>query len=190
MSIELVMPSNHLILYCPLLHLPSIFPSVRVFPMSRLFTSGTQGIWSSRFSISPSNVYSVSISFRIDRFDLLAVQGNFKNLLQHHSLKASTLWYSAFTVQLLHLCMTTGKTIVLTIWTFAGKVMSLLFNTLSRFVVAILSRSKCLNFMAAGTVRVDFEAQENEIWHCCCIFPIYLPWSDRTRCHDLKWDEL
>ena len=100
--------------------------------------------WSFRFSISASNEYSWLISFRIDRFDLLALQGTFKSLLQHHSLKTSILWCSAFTVQLSHLYMTPGKTTALTIWTFAGKVLSLLFNMLSRFVTAILSRSKHL----------------------------------------------
>ena len=121
-----------------------------------------------------------------DRSDLLAVQGTLKSLLQHHSLKASILQCSAFfMVQLAHLGMTTGKTIALTMWTFVGKVMSLLFITLSRFVIAFLAKSKRLNFMAAVTVRSDFEAQENKVCHYFHCFPIYLPWSDGTRCHDL-----
>ena len=134
MSIESVMPSNHLILCHPLLLLPSIFPATGSFPMSQLFTSGGQNYWS--FSISPSNEYSGLISFRIDWFDTLAVQQTFKSLLQHHSSKASILWRSAFfLVQLSHPYMNTGKTIALTRWTFADKVMSLLFDMLSRLVI-------------------------------------------------------
>ena len=143
MSIDLMMPSNHLIFCCPLL-LPSVFPSIRVF-FKELALIRWPKYWSFSFSISPSNEYSGLISFRIDWFDLLAIQGTLKSLLQHHSSKASILHHSAFfMVQLLHLYMTTGKIIALTIWTFAGKVMSLLFNTLSRFVIAFLSRSKHL----------------------------------------------
>ena len=139
MSIELVMPSNHLILCHPLL-LPSIFPSIIIF-----FNELAVGIkwpkyWG--FSISPSNEYSELISFRIDWLDLLAVQGTLKSLLQHHRSKASILWCSAFfRVQFSHPYMTTGKTIALTKWTFVGKVMSLLFNMLPRFVIAFLPRS-------------------------------------------------
>ena len=130
MSIESVMPSNHLILCHPLLLLPSIFPSIRVFSSESLLCIRWPKYWS--FSISPSNECSGLISFRIDWFDLLAVQGTLKSLLQHHSSKVSILQRSAFfIVQLLHLYMTTGKTIALTRWTFVGKVMSLLFNTLS-----------------------------------------------------------
>ena len=137
-----MIPSNHLILCCPLIFLPSIFPSTRVFPMSQLFTSGGQ-CWS--FSINPSNEYSGLISFRMDWFYLLAVQGTLKSLLQHHNPKASILWHSAFfTVQLSHLYMMTGKTTALTIWIFVGKVMSVFFNMLSRFVITFLSRSKHL----------------------------------------------
>ena len=134
MSIELVMPSNHLILCHPLLLLPSIFPSIRVFSNESLLLIRWPKYWSFSFSISPSNEYSGLISFRIDWFDLLAVQGTLKTLLQHQSLTASVLWCSAFfMVQLCHLYITTGKTIALTRWTFVGKVMSLLFNMLSRF---------------------------------------------------------
>ena len=113
--------------------------------MSRLFTSGSSRYWSFSFSISPSSEYSGLIPFRIDWFDLLAVQGTLKSLLQHHSSKASILWHSAFfTVQLSHPYTTTGKTIALTRWTFVGKVIPLLFNMLSRLVIAFLPRSKCL----------------------------------------------
>ena len=137
------MPSNHLLLCCPLFLLPSIFPRIRVFSKESVFHIRWPKYWS--FSISPSNEYSGLISFWIDWFDLFAVQGTLKSLLQHHSPKASILRCSAFfTVQLSHPYMTTGKTIALTRWTFVGKVMSLLFNTLSRFVIAFLPRSKCL----------------------------------------------
>ena len=139
------MPSSHLILCHPLLLSPSIFPSVRVFSSESALCIRWPKYWSLSFSISPSNEYSGLISFRIDWFYVLAVQETFKSLLQHHSSKASILWRSAFfTVQLSHPYMTTGKTIALTIRTFAGEVMSLLFNTLSRLVVAFLPRSKCL----------------------------------------------
>jgi len=128
------MPSNHLILYCPLLLLPSIFPSIRVFPnQSVLYIRGPKN-WSFSFCISPSSEYSELISFRIDWFDLLAVQGTLTSLLQHHSSKASILWHTAFfMVQFSHLYMTIGKTLALTIWNFVGKVMSLLLNILSRY---------------------------------------------------------
>ena len=140
MSIESVMSSNHLILCCPLLLLPSVFPSNESVLCIRW-----PNYWSFSFSISPSSEYSGLISFRIDRFDILAVQGTLKSLLQHHSSKASILWCSAFfIVQLSHPWLTTGKTIALTRWTFVGKVMSLLFNMLSRLVIAFLPRRKCL----------------------------------------------
>ena len=135
MSIESVMPSNHLIL-CrrPLLLLPSMFPRIRLFSNESLLCIRSPKYWSFSFSISPSNEYSGLISFRMDWLDLLAVQGTLKSLLQHHSFKASILQLSAFfIVQLSHPYMTTGKTIALTRWTFVGKVMSLLFNMLSRF---------------------------------------------------------
>ena len=143
MSIESVMPSNRLILCCPLLLLPSIFPSIRVFSNESVLQIKWPKYWS--FSISPSSEYSGLISFRIDWLDLLAVQGALKSLLQHHSSKASVLQHSTlFIVQLSHPYVTTGKNIALTRWTFVGKVMSLLFNMLSRFVIAFLPRSKCL----------------------------------------------
>ena len=131
MSIESVMPSNHLILCCPLLILPSIFPSIRVFSNESVLLIRWPKYWNFSFSISPSNEYSGLISFRIDLLDLLAVQGTLKSLLQHHSSKASILRRSAFfTVQLSHPYTTTGKTIALTRSAFVGKVMSLLFNML------------------------------------------------------------
>ena len=139
-SIELVMPSNHLILCRPLLLLPSIFPSIRVFSNELVLRIRWPKYWSFSFSISPSNEYSGLISFRMDWLDLLAVQGTLRSLLQHHSSKASILRRSAFfIVQLSHPYMTTGKTIALTRWTFVGKVMSLLFNMLSRLVIALRS---------------------------------------------------
>ena len=142
MSIESVTPSNHLILCHPLLLLPSIIPSIRVFSSELALCIRWPKYWSFSFSISVSNEYSWLISFRIDWFDLLAVQGTFKSLLPHHSLKSSILWCSAFfMVQLLHPYMIIGKTIALTTWTFVDKVMSLLFNMLSRFVIAFLQRS-------------------------------------------------
>ena len=145
MSIALVMPSNHLILCCPLLLLPSIFPSTRVFSNESLLYIRWPKDWSFSLSISSSNKYSGMIFFRIDWLDLLAVQGTLKSLLQHHSSKASILWRSAFfMVQLSHPYMTTGKTIALTIWTFVGKVVSLLFNLLPRLVIAFLPRNKHL----------------------------------------------
>ena len=141
MCIESVMPSNHLILSRPLLLLPSIFPSIRVFSNESVHRIRWPQYWSFSFSINPSNEYSGLTSFRIDWFDL-AVQGTLQRLLQHHSSKASILLHSAFfMVQLLY---STGKTIALTIQTFVGKAMSLLFNTLSRLVIAFLPRSKRL----------------------------------------------
>ena len=140
---ELVMPSNHLILCHPLLLLPSIFPSIRVFSNESALCIRWPKYWSFSFNIRPSN--PGLISFRMDWLDLLAVQGTLKSLLQHHSSKASILWHSAFfTVQLSHPYMTTGKTIALTRRTFVGKVMSLLFNMLSRLVITFLPRSKHL----------------------------------------------
>ena len=145
MSIESVMPSNHLILCCLLLLLPSIFPSIRVFSKELALHIMWPKYWSFSFNISPSNDHSGLISFRMDWLDLLAVQGTRKSLLQHHSSKASILQCSAFfMVQLSHPYMSIGKTIALTRQTFVGKVMSLLFNMLSRFVIAFLPRSKCL----------------------------------------------
>ena len=145
MSIKSVMPSNHLILCCPLLLLPPIPPSIRVFSNESALHIRWPKYWSFNFNISPSNEHPGLISFRMDWLDLLAVQGTLKSLLQHHSSKASILRCSTFfIVQLSHPYMTTGKTIALTRWTFVDKVMSLLFNMLSRLVITFLPRSKCL----------------------------------------------
>ena len=145
MSIESVMPSNYLILYCPLLLLPSIFASIEVFSNESVFRIMWPNYWSFSFSISPSNEYSGLIPFRIYRFDLLVVQGTLKGLLQHHSSKASILQCSAFfIVQLSHPYMTIGKTIALIRWKIVGKVMPLLLNMLSRLVITSLPRSKRL----------------------------------------------
>ena len=145
MSIELVMPSNHVILCRPLLLLPSIFPSIRVFSNESALRISWPKVWSFSFNISPCNEYSRLIFFKMDWLDLLAVQGTLKSLLQHHSSKASIFWCSAFfTVQLTLLYMTTGKTIAWTRLTFVDKVMILLFNMLSRLVITFLPRSKRL----------------------------------------------
>ena len=164
------MPSYHLVLCHPLLLLPSVFPSIWVFSNELALCIRWPKYWS--FSFSPFNVCSGLISFRIDWFDLPAVQWTLKSLLQHHTSKASILWHSAFFMvhlshpHLSHSYMTTEKTITLTRQTFIDKVMSLLFNTLSRFVTAFLPRSKCLTFMAAVTIFNVFGAQENKICHC------------------------
>ena len=156
------MPSSHLILCRPLLLLPSIFP--RVFSNESVLPIRWPKYWSFSFSISPSNEYSGPISFRMDWLDLLAVQGTLKSFLQHRSSKVSILQHSTFfTVQLSHPYMTTGKTIALPRWTFVGKVMSLLFNMLSRLVITFLPRSKHLNFMAAVTICSDFGAPQNKV---------------------------
>ena len=145
MSIVSVMPSNHLILCCPLLLLPSIFPSIRVFSNESTLCIRWPKYWSFSFNIRPTNEHPGLTSFRMDWLDLLAVQGTLKNLLQHHSSKALILWHSAFfIVQLSHPYMITGKTIALTRWTFVGKVMSLLLNMLFRLVITFLPRSKRL----------------------------------------------
>ena len=148
MSIELVMASSHLILCHPLLLPPSIFPSIRAFSNESAFHIRWPKYWSFSFSISPSNEYSGLISFMMDLLDLLAVQGTLKSLLQHHSSKASILRCSAFfIVQLSHPYMITGKTTALTRWMFVGKIMSLLFNMLSRLVITFLPKSKNILFI-------------------------------------------
>ena len=145
MSIELVIPSNHLILSHPLILLPSIFPSIRVFSNESALCIRWPKYWSFSFSISPSNEHSGPISLRMDWLQLLAVQGTLKNLLQHHSSKASILQRSAsFMLQLSHPYITTGKTIALTRWAFVSKAIALLVNMLSRLVITFLPRSKCL----------------------------------------------
>ena len=179
------MPSNHVILCHPLLLPPSIFPGIRDFSKESVLPIKWPKYWSFSFSISPFNVYSGLTFFRIDWLDLLAVQGTLKSLLQHHSSKASMIRCSAFfMVQLSHPYMTTGKTIALTKWTFVGKVMSLLFNMLSRLVITCSKDQVSLNFMAAVNISSDFGAQKNKVCQC---FPIYFPWSDGTRCHDLRF---
>ena len=169
------MPSNHLILCPPLLLLPSIFPSIRVFSNESALRLRWPKYWS--FSISPSNEYSGLISFRIDWFNLFAVQGTFKSLLQYHSLKTSIFQRSAFfIVQLSHPYMTTRKTIALTRWTFVEKVMSLLFNMLSSLVMTFLSRSKyVLISWLQSPSAVILEPPKNKACHCFHCFPIYLP---------------
>ena len=162
------MPSSHLILCCPLLLLPSIFPSIRVFSNESTLRMRWPNYWSFGFSISPSNEHPGLISFRIDWLDLLAVQGTLKSLLQHHSSKASFLWHSVFfIVQLSHPYMTTGKTIALTRQTFVGKVVSLLFNMLSRLVIAFLPRSKhILNSWLQSPSTVILEPKKIHCFHC------------------------
>ena len=165
MSIESVMPSNHLILCRPLLLLTPIPPSIRVFSNESTLHIRWPKYWNFSFSIIPSKENPGLISFRMDWLDLLTVQGTLKSLLQYHSSKASILWLSAvFTVQLSHPYMTTGKTIALTRRTFVDKVMSLFFNTLSRLVITFLTRSKRLfHFMAAITICSDFGAPKNKV---------------------------
>ena len=189
MSIESVTPSNHLILCWPLLLLPSIYLSIKVFSNESVLRIRWPNCWSFSSSISPSNKYSGLISFRMDWFGLLAVQGSLKSLFQHHSPNAYILGCSAFfIVRLLHPYMTTGKTIALTRWTFVGKVMSLLFNMLSRLVITFLPRSKRLLISwLKSPSAVILEPPQNEVWHCFHCFPIYFLWSDGTRCHDLRF---
>ena len=171
------MPSNHLILCHPLLLLPSIFPSIRVFSNKSTLQIRWPKCWSFSFSISPSNEHPGLISFRMDWLDLLAVQGTLKSLFQHHSSKASILRCSAFfVVQLSHPYMTTGKTIALTRWTFVGKVISLLFNMLSRLVITFLPRSKRLLISwLQSPSAVILEHPQNKVCHCFHCFPIYFP---------------
>ena len=159
------MPFNHLILCHPGLLLPLIFLSIRVFSNESALHIRWPKYWSFSFSISSSNEYSELISFRFDLFDLFAVQGTLKSLLQHHISTVSVLWHSAFfMVQPSHTYTTSGKTTALTIQTFVSKVISLLFNKLSRYVIAILPTSKCLNFVAAVTIHaLILEPKKNEI---------------------------
>ena len=172
--IESVMPSNHLILCCPLLLLTSIFPSIRVFSNESALRIRWPLFWSLSFSISPSNEYLGLISLRIDWFDFLVVQGTLKSLLQHHSLKASILRCSAFfMVQLSHLYMTPGKIITLTICTFHGKVMFLLFNMLSSFVIAFLPKSKhVLISWLQSPSAVTLESPASLLLRLLCLSPL------------------
>ena len=189
MSIELVMPSIHLILCHPLLLLTPIPPSIRVFSNESALHMRWPKYWSFSFSISPSNEHPGLMSFRTDWLDLFAVQGTLKSLIQHHSSKASILQCSAFfIVQLSHPYMTTGKTIALTRCTFVGKIMSLLCNMLSRLVITFLARSKHLLISwLQSPSAVILEPPKIKVWHCFHCFPIYLPWSDGARCHDLSF---
>ena len=172
------MPSNFLILYCPILLQPSIFPSVRVFSNESVLHIRWPKYWSFSFNISPSNEYSGLISFRMDWLDLLAVQGTLKSLPQHHSSKASILWHSAFfIIQLSHPYMTTGKTIALTSWTFVSKVMSLLFNMLPMSVITFLPRSKRLLISwLQSPSAVILESKKNKV----TVFIVY-----PSICHEV-----
>ena len=187
MSIESVMPSNHLILCHPLL-LPSVSSNIRVFSSESTLYITRPKYWSFSFSISPSNEYSGLISFRINWFDLLAVQGTHKSLLEQCYSKASILQRSAFfMVQFSHPYMTTGKNIALTRWIFVSKVIYLLFNVLSRFVIAFLPRSKCLLIswlQWPSAVILEPKKIKSVHFHC---FPNYSWWSDGTGCHDLSF---
>ena len=171
------MPSSHLILCCPLLLLPPIPPSIRVFSNESTLHTRWPKYWSFSFSIIPSKEHPGLISFRMAWLDLLAVQGILKSLLEHHSSKASTLQCSAFfTVQLSHAYMTTEKTIALTRRSFVGKVMSLLFNMLSRLVITFLPRGKCLLISwLHSQSAVILEPPKNKVSHCFHCLPIYLP---------------
>ena len=174
------MPSNHLVLCRPLL--PSIFPSIRVFSNESALRIRWPKYWSFSFNISPSNEHPMI--FRMDWLDL-AVQGTLKSLLQYHSSKASILWCPVFfMVQLSHPYMTTEKNTALTIQTFVSKVMSLLFNMLSRFVIVFLPRSKHLLISWLVTICCDFGAWKDKVCYC---FPTYLPGSDENWCHDLHF---
>ena len=184
--IKSAMPSSHLILCCPLLLLPSSFPSIRVFSNESTLHIRWPKYWSFSLSISPSSEHPGLISFRMDWLNLFAVQGTLKSLLQHHSSKASILWYSAFfTVQLSHPYMTTGKTIALTRWTFVGKVMSLFFNMLSRLVITFLPRSKHLLIswlQSPSAVILESKKIKSDSFHCLPhLFPMrwwyQMPWS-------------
>ena len=172
LSIESVMPCNHLILCRPLLLLSTIFPSIRVFSNESALHIRWPKYWSFSFNISPSNEHPGLISFRMDLLDLLAVQGTLKSVLQHHSSKAPILQCSAFIiVQLSHPCMTTGKTVALTRWILVDKMMSQLFNMLSRLVITFLPRSKCLLISwLQSPSAVILEPPQNKVSHC---FPIF-----------------
>ena len=187
MSIESVIPSNHLILCRPFLLLPSIFPSIRFFSSEFVFHIRWPKCWSFSFSISPSNEYSGLISFRIDWLIFLESKG-LNSLLQHHSSKASILCHSAFfIVQHSHPYMSTEETTALTRQSFVGKVMSLCFKMLSRFLIAFLPRNKCLLISWLQSPSAVILEPKKIVCHCFLCFPIYLPWSDGPRCHDLSF---
>ena len=181
MSIESVMPSHHLILCCPLLLLPSIFPSIRVFSNESVLHIRWPNYWNFSFSSSPPNKYSGLISFRIDWFDLLAVQGILKSLLQHHNSKASVLWHpDFFMVQLSHPYMTTRKNIALTRWIFVSKVTSLLFNMLSRLFIAFIPRNKCLLLSwLQSPSAVILEPKKIKSFTVSIVSP--------SICHEISW---
>ena len=182
---DAIQPSHPL---SPLLLLPPIPPSIRVFSNESTLCMRWPKYWSSSFSISPSREHPGLISFRMDLLDLLAVQGTLKSLLQHHSSKASILRCSAFfTVQLSHPYMTTGKTTALTRRTFVGKVMSLLLNMLSRLVITLLPRSKHLLISWLQSPSAVILEPPKIVWHCFHCFPICFPWSGGTRCHDFRF---
>ena len=189
------MPFSHLILCCPLLLLPPIPPNIRVFSNDSNLRMMWPNFWSFSFNISPSNEHSGLISFRMDWLDLLAVQGTLKSLLQHHSSKASILRCSAFfTVQLSHPYMTTGKTIALTRWTFVGKVVSLLFNMLSRFVITFLPRSKHLWISwlqsPSSVILEPPKIKSDTVSMFPHLFPMkwwdQMPWSSFSECWALS----
>ena len=192
MPIESLMPSSYLICH-PLRLLPPVPPSIRVFSNESTLLMRWPKYWSFNFSISPSNEHPGQIYFRMDWLDLLEAQGTLKSWrtigLQHHNSKALIFWCSAFfTVQLSHLYMTTAKTIALTRRTFVDKVMSLLFNLLSRLAIIFLPRSKHLLISwLKSPSAVILEPPKNEVWRCFHCLPIYYPWGDRTRCHDLSF---
>ena len=188
MSIESMVLSNYLIL-CYSLLWPLIFPSIRVFSSDLAHCIRWQKYWSFSFNISPSREYSGLLSFRVDWFDFLAAQGTPKSLPPAPNWKASILWHSTFfMVQLLHLYMTTEKITSLTIQIYVSKVMSLLFNTLSRFVIASLPRSKCLwiSWLQSPS-RVMLEPKKIKLITASIFFSFYLPWNDGTRCHDFSF---
>ena len=187
MSIELVMLSNHLILGCPLLFLPSIFPSIRVFSNESSLRTRWPKYWSFSFSISPSNEHPGLISLRMDWLDLLAVQGTLKSLLQYHKSISSSVVSFLYSPTLTSI-QDYWKKHSLTRWTFVGKVMSLLFNMLSRLVIAFLPRSKRLLISwLQSPSEVILEPPQNKVCHCFHCFSIYLPWSYGTGCHDLSF---
>ena len=181
-------PSSQWCHSVPFSSCPQSLPASESFPMSQLCMRWPK-YWNFSFNIIPSKEIPRLISFRLDWLDLLAVQGTLKSLLQHHSSNGSILQCSAFfTVQLSHPYMTTGKTIALSRWTLVSKVMSLLLNILSRLVITFLPRSKRLLISwLQSPSAVILEPPKNKVWHCFHCFPIYFPWSDGTRCHDLRF---
>ena len=184
-----MMLSKHLILCHRLLLLPSVFPSIRIFSKESAIHIRLAKVLELQLQHQSFQWTFRLISFRMDWLNLLAVQGTLKHLLQHHSSKASILWHSVFfMVQPWHLYVTTGKITALTQGTLVDKVLSLLFNMLSRLAITFLPRSKLsFNFMAAVTICSDFGVQENKVCHCFQCLPIYLPWSNGIKCHDLSF---